>query len=548
MVSVRYIGDSAMAGGYKVRIADGSEIGPMDLAAIKTWYAQGLIGRDSPVLKPGSTRWSTLAEVAELKELRSLGVTGARSGSRAPSGSTTSRPERAASDDRVLDLDLDTWRIRAGGVLFLLFGLAVGLLLALHPENAVADLDGAPWLEIAAGLVVLGLGLLPARDLGRKGVRAVTALLAVGMFPVMGILFAQGVRGAGLFAVASAWVVASGFFAYLGPSLEWPRMALCLAPILAGAYGAFHFGYAPETSAQRAVRAAAIPDRRLADASLGLSFEVPRGWVILKKDNTIVKAPADARVVVAQPRSGGFGYLVAESSPRAIANLDQYLDRLLAERRKAVPSLKELGRADAMVGPVSGRKSVGTWDDAGVKQHDMAVAWRDGWVYFGLVSWIPDEGTEPQKVLDALVPAFSTQGVLAERLQQAVQRVTLEVPQLTAPAAEALMGQSAAKVLEPDQAFRRSIEALVRALPTLTKAETQELTEITSATYGTLAARDRARLLAYMDRVRSGQSTTPQEDREMSSLTKMAVLKLPNARRLRLQALYAKAIAATVGA
>jgi hypothetical protein len=252
--------------------------------------------------------------------------------------------------------------------------------------------------------------------------------------------------------------------------------------------------------------------------------------------------------VVAQPRSGGFGYLVAESSPRAIANLDQYLDRLLAERRKAVPSLKELGRTDAMVGPVSGRKSVGTWDDAGVKQRDMAVAWRDGWVYFGLVSWIPEDGPEPQKVLDALVPAFSTQGVLAERLQQAVQRVTLEVPQLTAPAAEALMGQSAAKVLEPDQAFRRSIEALVRALPTLTKAETQELTEITSATYGTLAARDRARLLAYMERVRSGQSTTPQEDREMSSLTKMAVLKLPNARRLRLQALYAKAIAATVGA
>lgn len=534
-----------MAGGYKIRIADGSEIGPMDLAAVRTWADQGLIDRNSPVLKPGSKTWSTLGEVAELKNL-GFGAARPRA-ARAPSGSTVSRPERAVSTDRVLDLDLDTWRIRAGGVLFLLFAIGVGLL-ALHPENAVADLDGAPWLEIALGLLVLALALAPARDVGRKGVRAVTALLAVGMFPVMGILFAQGVRGAGLFAVASAWLVASGFFAYLGPSLEWPRMALCLVPILAGAYGAFHFGYAPETSAQRAVRAAAIPDRRLADASLGLSFEVPRGWVILKKDNALVKAPAEARVVVAQPRTGGFGYLVAESSPRAIANVDQYLDRLLAERRKTVPSLKELGRSDAMVGPVSGRKSVGSWDDAGVKQRDMAVAWKDGWVYFGLVSWTPEDGAEPQKVLDGLVPAFSTQGVLAERLQQAVQRVTLEVPQLTAPAAEALMGQSAAKVLEPDQAFRRSIEALVRALPTLTKAETQELTEITSATYGTLAARDRARLLAYMDRVRSGQSTTPQEDREMSSLTKMAVLKLPNARRLRLQALYAKAIAATVGA
>jgi hypothetical protein len=527
-----------MAGGYKVRIADGSEIGPMDLAAMKTWVAQGLIDRDSPVLKPGSKSWSTLGEVAELK---GLALGGARSGSRAPSASAASESEY----DIPPEFDLDTWRIRAGGVLFLLAALAVGLL-ALHPENAVADLDGAPWLEIALGLLVLALLLLPAWDFGRKGVRVVTALLAVGMFPVMGILFAQGVRGAALLAVASAWLVASGFFAYLGPWLEWPKMVLCLLPILAGAYGAFQFGYAPESGAQRAVREWAVPDRRLADSSLGLSFEVPKGWVILKKDNPIVKAPADARVVVAQPRSGGFAYLVAESSPRAIANLDQYLDRLLVERRKTVPSLKELGRTDAMVGPVSGRKAAGTWDDAGVKQRDMAVAWKDGWVYFALVSWIPEDGAERQKVLDGLVPAFSTQGILAARLQQAVQRVTLEVPQLTAPAAEALMGQSAAKVLEPDQAFRRSIEALVRALPTLTKVETQELTEITTATYGTLAARDRTRLSAYVDRVRASQATTPQEDREMSSLMKTAVLKLPDGRRLRLQALYEKAIAATV--
>ncbi len=528
-----------MAGGYKVRIADGSEIGPMDLSAIRTWYAQGLIDRDSPVLKPGSKTWSTLGEVEELKGLGGGG--GARSGSRAPAASTTSRSERAFPTE----FDPDAWRIRAGGVLFLLAAIAVGLV-ALHPENAVADLDGAPWLEIAAGLLVLALCLLPAWDFGRKGVRAVTALLAVGMFPVMGILFAQGVRGAALFAVASAWLVASGFFAYLGPSLAWPRVVLSLVPILAGAYGAFYFGYTPETGTQRALRDWAIPDRRMADPSLGLAFEVPRGWVILKKDNPIVKAPADARVVVAQPRSGGFAYLVAESSPRAIANLDQYLDRLLAERRKTVPALKELGRTDTLVGPVSGRKSSGTWDDGGVKQRDMAVAWKDGWVYFGLVSWIPEDGAERQKVLDGLVPAFSTQGVLAARLLQAVQKVTLEVPQLTAPAAEALMGQSAAKVLEPDQAFRRSIEALVRALPTLTKSETQELTEITSATYGTLAAKDRTRLSAYVDRVRASQATTPQEDREMSSLMKTAVLKLPDGRRLRLQALYEKAIAATV--
>ena len=36
-------------GGYKVRLGDGSEIGPMDLSALKTWKLQGLIDGDSPV-------------------------------------------------------------------------------------------------------------------------------------------------------------------------------------------------------------------------------------------------------------------------------------------------------------------------------------------------------------------------------------------------------------------------------------------------------------------------------------------------------------------
>src|SRR5262245_35800643 len=62
-------GGQRLMAGYKVRIADGSEIGPLDLAALRTWYAQGLIDRDSPVLTPGSKRWSTFGDIPELKGL-----------------------------------------------------------------------------------------------------------------------------------------------------------------------------------------------------------------------------------------------------------------------------------------------------------------------------------------------------------------------------------------------------------------------------------------------------------------------------------------------
>ena len=56
--------------GYKVRIADGSEIGPMDLQAVRNWYAQGLLESDSPVLAPGAKHWVPLAKAIDLVDLR----------------------------------------------------------------------------------------------------------------------------------------------------------------------------------------------------------------------------------------------------------------------------------------------------------------------------------------------------------------------------------------------------------------------------------------------------------------------------------------------
>ena len=61
-------GRGAMSG-WKVRLGDGSEIGPMDLAALRTWLAQGLVDGDSPVMRPGSRKWTPLATVPELKDV-----------------------------------------------------------------------------------------------------------------------------------------------------------------------------------------------------------------------------------------------------------------------------------------------------------------------------------------------------------------------------------------------------------------------------------------------------------------------------------------------
>jgi hypothetical protein len=50
---------------YKVRLDDGSEI-VLELQAVKDWYTQGLLTRDSPVLKPGSSQWLPLVRALQL--------------------------------------------------------------------------------------------------------------------------------------------------------------------------------------------------------------------------------------------------------------------------------------------------------------------------------------------------------------------------------------------------------------------------------------------------------------------------------------------------
>jgi len=50
---------------YKVRLDDGSEI-VLELQAVKDWYTQGLLTRDSPVLKPGTSQWVPLVRALNL--------------------------------------------------------------------------------------------------------------------------------------------------------------------------------------------------------------------------------------------------------------------------------------------------------------------------------------------------------------------------------------------------------------------------------------------------------------------------------------------------
>jgi hypothetical protein len=52
-----------MDDGYKVKMDDGTQVGPMTLESLEGWFRQGLVRHDNLVQRPGSYNWVPLSEV-----------------------------------------------------------------------------------------------------------------------------------------------------------------------------------------------------------------------------------------------------------------------------------------------------------------------------------------------------------------------------------------------------------------------------------------------------------------------------------------------------
>jgi hypothetical protein len=124
--------------------------------------------------------------------------------------------------------------------------------LAFFPDRWTPALAPTPWKEIALGAAVLALALMRGWPIGRMFARVVMLVAAFALFPLAGLLIAQGIRGTPLLVLVSAWVLASGFFAFLGSVLATSRAIVWLLTILLGAAGIYFFGYVPPGTAPSA--------------------------------------------------------------------------------------------------------------------------------------------------------------------------------------------------------------------------------------------------------------------------------------------------------
>ena len=221
----------------KVRLADGSVMGPLDGPTIRTWYDQGLIDDDTPVLAPGSRNWAPLASVLDISEWKAQAPAPGRA-------KRARRQEEDAEEEYGAPAVPGRWRTIVASILLLAAAGAAGAL-AFHPQLWTPRLAGAPWTEIALGLVALGLLLLPGWNFGRILVRVAAVLGAIAALALMGPVVAQGADKVALLILACVWVFAFALSVFLSPTLSTGASAMSLLVILAAAGGAVYLGYVP---------------------------------------------------------------------------------------------------------------------------------------------------------------------------------------------------------------------------------------------------------------------------------------------------------------
>lgn len=516
--------------GYKVRIADGSEIGPMDLQAVRNWYAQGLLESDSPVLAPGAAHWVPLAKAIDLVDLR--GRRGRAAG-----------PGVSDDDEDVASSSFLDWPLRVAGVLAVLASAGAAFFW-WFPDRFTPALDMTPWRDIALGCLAVGLLLLPAWAWSRRLGQAVTLLAACAVLPLAGILVVEGVRGRPLLAMGSAAALCAALFALItARSSPWWRPTLAaLAAIAAGA-GVGYFGLVAASPLQRAIAAAALPPSPIRDETAGITLSPPPGWRPLSKEQQVAAAPPDARALLAETRLGGFAYVVAEDGPAGVHSLAEHFAR--ARTRQQAPGLSATERDVPAARGVESRALDTAWTENGVPRRGLVQAYRNGWTYVTLVAWAVDDGTaRAADELAELARALAFDTARAERYARAVEGAIRDVPTLSPDAARLVVARAANRPLNPAALLAQAFRQQAAGLAALSPDEQRELDVLLATGVAAVGARERPRVLAFVERLRAGTEADVSSDDESAGLLRSGLLQLTSPQLARLQELAARAIRA----
>lgn len=286
----------------------------------------------------------------------------------------------------------------------------------------------------------------------------------------------------------------------------------------------------------------ALADRRLEDPAIGLTIELPAGWVALREDNPFVVRPG-ARLRLAQPAVGIFGAVTVKGEPRLMDDLDGYLDERLQERMPRQPSQQEGERALVQLGRGQGRLVRTTWEEGLTDMQGATVAWADGYDLFALETWATAAaGGAFMAEVESLCRGLAAKGMLAARVEEAVEGLTIEVPELSRDALRLLVAERMSRGASLDDVPVAALRAISRGLDALGAAEAAEMRGIYQQIWSPVPEEERVRLARLLGDIKAARPVRAADVETLLAAVKAGVLALPEDQRGRLQQLSERAV------
>ena len=290
------------------------------------------------------------------------------------------------------------------------------------------------------------------------------------------------------------------------------------------------------------VRRWALADRRLEDDAVGLTAELPAGWMALREDNPYVVRPG-ARLRLAQPAARIFAAVTVASEPRLMDDLDGYLDERLQERVPRQPSQKEGDRTFVQLGRGRGRLVRTTWEEGLTAMQGATVAWADGYDLFALETWAPAAaGGAFMAEVETLCRGLAPNGTLAARVEEAVEGLAIEVPELSRDALRLLVAERMSRGASLEDVPVAALRSISRGLDALGAAEAAEMRGIYQQIWAPVPEEERVRLARLLEDIKAARPVRAADVEALLSAVKAGVLALPEDLRERLQELSDRAV------
>ena len=269
---------------------------------------------------------------------------------------------------------------------------------------------------------------------------------------------------------------------------------------------------------------------------------MPAGWLALRADNPFFSRRG-SRLALAQPAAGAFAAISVASRPRQMDDLDAHLDELLQARLPRLPSQKERGRADVQLGRGRGRLVRTTWDDG-----PRADAGRDrgvGGRVRPLLARRVGARLGGQRFRDRggrALSGIAPKGTVAARIDEAVERLALEVPEPSRDALRLLVAERMSEGRGLEDVPSAALRMVSRGLDALGAAEAAEMRTTYQQVWAPVPEPERVRLAGLMNEIKAGRPVRDEDVLALRAVVKTGILALPEEQRARLQELSGRAV------